>query len=533
LARQPVTPVLAGTGGGIIPPQSQVKPDYKLVLDVSGGLNTSRPPDQVDDRDSPDMENLVYVNKVLCVDFGFKPWGSPVTGIPQGVYEWVQPQSQTRFFVLVTTRGAYQWTSGNWAAIVGSPVYTSDGSIPISWAEDPSKGWLLWTNGFDAPQYWDGGSNIGAIPGVTGVLSTARYIARFHGVTVLANTTEGGVRYIYRIRRSATNDSTNWTTLDAGWDDLVDTGDAITDIVPVNPYLVIIRLRTVVRVTYYGVGLQVFWYDYGLNTTGSIAAKASTATKTSAIFLAESGIFQYDGNYATTDIGEKVYQTLLTYTGEINTAATLPVFLQYNSMFDETWVFYADQYVNFPNRVMRYNHTTGAWFKRKWMGGLTLSGAGYFRQGNGVPWTQLSGSRWIDRHRTWSARANCLLFRQILLCGTNGQVYLYDFNTTVTDNGLPISWWFVSKDYPIPTEWRTVDGVVVYGKGILGLIEVSLDFGVTWHQLASNIVLGPTWARRDADCSLTCEFLRVRLSGNDPSFKLSWFAFKTLSASER
>jgi len=32
---------------------------------------------------------------------------------------------------------------------------------------------------------------------------------------------------------------------------------------------------------------------------------------------------------------------------------------------------------------------------------------------------------------------------------------------------------------------------------------------------------------------LTCNFVRIRFSGVDPSFKLSWFAFKTMYASEQ
>ena len=125
------------------------------------------------------------------------------------------------------------------------------------------------------------------------------------------------------------------------------------------------------------------------------------------------------------------------------------------------------------------------------------------------------------------------LFRQILLCGTDGQVYVYDFNTTVSDNGLPIPWFFVTKDYPLPQEWRALDGIALYGKGIIDSVEASVDYGVTWHQLGYSIVLGPTWSQQDVDCSLTCAFVRIRFSGKDPSFKLSWFAFKTLSASER
>lgn len=607
MARQPTVPILAGQGSGIVPPQAQIKPDTKLILDLSGGLNTSRPPDQVEDRDSPDLMNLVYMNKVLCVDFGFRPIGSPVLGIPMQPIEWISPLALDRWSLLVTSQTVYSFnqvsqdwvplpssrermavrqaaldddrrplvildqrpgpgvhaialSDGGWIAgrfeeteggyrfsaavpegraiergaeVYAAPTFTSDGTVQISWATDPSHAWLLFTNGFDLPQRFDG-ATCQPIPGISAVLQAARHISRFHGVTVVAYTTEAGTPYIYRVRRSATNDPTNWTSLDAGFDDLVDTGDPITDVLSVNPYLVFMRTESIVRATYYGIGTQVFWYDYGLTTTGSIDNQASVNTKTSSIFVSEAGIFQYDGNYGLTDVGEKVYTTLLTYTGELNQAANLPTFLLYVPMLDETWIFYADFTEDWPNKVLRLNHATGAWFKRRWANPCCFAGAGLFSQPTAVRWIDLGNTRWIDRHRPWHARALQPLFHQIMLCGAEDhQTYLYDWNTTTSDNGLPIRWYYVSKDYPLPDEWRTLDGIIFYGKGIITLVEISTNYGVTWQQLAQNVVLGPTWARGDADCSLTCEFVRIRFSGNDPSFKLSWFAFRTMSASER
>src|SRR4029077_4955182 len=140
----------------------------------------------------------------------------------------------------------------------------------------------------------------------------------------------------------------------------------------------------------------------------------------------------------------------------------------------------------------------------------------------------LVGTRWIDRHKPWNARSSLQNYHGILLCGQSPpQVFLYDFNRTTTDDGFPIPWRFVSKDYPIPANWTTLDGLTFYGKGIVNLVEISIDYGVTWRELAKNVLLGPTWKRADAFCSLTCEFIRLRFSGDDPSFKLSWFAFNT------
>lgn len=560
------------------------------------------------------MLNLVYMNKVLCVDFGLRTLGSKVFGTPMQPIEFVQPSTGSKFELLVTTRTLYmydaaitdwvpvpsnttsnalvnglqtgpfgatvsipftgtaQWTTGqlvgiqmnngvylvgnaggttspvtisnaiayggatiaNGATIFPLPTFTSDASLPVDYCFDPHAGWALFTNGFDLPQYFDG-NVCKPITNISGVLSTCRQIKRYHGVTVVGYTTESGQTYPFRIRRSATNDSTNWTTLDSGFDDLVDTGDGITDILLINPYLAIIREQSVVRASYYGVGAQVFWYDYGLSSTGALSGQAAVATKLASVIVTEPGIYEYRGDYGITDIGDKIFNTLLSYSGELHTDITQNMFLLYVPILDETWIFYADQTMSWPAKVFRYNHKTGTWFKRQFDSSLSFAGAGLFSLwGTAVRWVDLGTTRWIDRHRPWNARANQPKYHQLLLCGaTDNQVYLYDWNTSTQDNGKPIVWYFVSKDYPIPDEWKTLDGLVFYGKGIVDLVEISTDGGVSYHQLGQNISMGTTWARANVDCSLTCDFVRVRFSGKDPSFKLSWFAFKTMHASER
>jgi len=626
--RKASVPTLAGVGAGIVPPQSVIRPDYKIVLDIDGGLNTNRPPDQLDDSESQDMQNLVYVNKVLCVDFGVKLLGSRVYGIPQQPIEFIQPATGAKFELVVTTRTLYSydsavgtngdwvpipsnatspatvngnqtlptsgttvsipftgsatWTTGqlvgiqmnnglylvgvtggttspvsitsaiwpggttiaNGASIYPLPTFTSDGSLPISWCFSPPQGWVIFCNGFDLPQAFDG-DVCKPVTNVSGVVSTARYCARYHGITILGYTTESGVVYPYRIRRSATNDPTNWTTLDAGNDDLVDSGDAITGIINVNPYLAICREDSIVRASYYGLGLQVLWYDYGLSNTGTLSNAAVSATRTAALLVCEPGVFIYNGDYGLTDIGDKIFNSFLSYSGELNCKITYNMFHLYVPILDETWIFYADQTMTWPGKVMRYRHKNNAWFKRVWTSPLNFSGAGLFSLWNtALRWVDLGSTRWIDRHRPWNARANQPLYHQLLLCNPDtatyafptGFLYLYDWNTTVSDNGTPISWYFTSKDYPLPDQWKTLDGIVFYGKGIVDIVEISTDGGQTYHQLNAEIGqinLGTFWSRFSLDCSLTCNFVRIRFSGVDPSFKLSWFAFKTMYASEQ
>jgi hypothetical protein len=596
-------------GGSASLPQ-MITPDQKIVTDLSGGVNTSKPPDQIGDTESPDMVNLVYVNKVLCVDFGYRAMGSPVLGWP------MQPITFVDVFgiehtILVTTQMVYLWMEGitdwvpipapmvsfarvsgdvvgdgtaptinftggaGWAAFdyVGIPAadgrwyvsqstgdttpvtfsdalpvgmtlpdnavmyklpfFTSDGSKPVSWVYDPQRSTVLFCNGFDPVQDCDT-AQCGPLAGLDLIpVETAGYIARFHGITVLGNVTEGGSPFPYRIRRSATGDSTNWTTLNSGFDDLIDTNDAISGLVIVNPNMIVLRRASIMRASYYGVGLQVFWYDYALDSTGTIGAQGFDETKTASVIVSESGIYLYSGDYGLRNIGENIFDTLLSYSGELNPKSQDLLFCMYVPILDETWIFYPDMRSDFSNMIWRYSHRRNAWFKRKFGNFTHWLGAGFFKPQVSNRWLDLVGTRWIDRHKPWNARSSLQNYHGILLCGQSPpQVFLYDFNRTTTDDGFPIPWRFVSKDYPIPANWTTIDSLTFYGKGIVNLVEISIDYGVTWRELARDVLLGPTWKRADAFCVVTCEFIRLRFSGDDPSFKLSWFAFNTMTASE-
>ena len=587
-----------------------IRPAYKVVKDLAGGLNVSRPPDQIEDNESPDMLNLVYAMRVLSVDTGFNLFGGKVLGQPQRVVQWTL-SSGTTFYVLLTTKtlyiydsdisdwvpvptnvtanptvtteitgtgaattsvvftGSATWTSGQLISVrredggyllgvaggTSSPVvisasllvgeklasgteisptatFTATGKLPTSYAVDPTQGWLMFVNGSDPPQAFNG-STCFVLPGTAAVpIDTASYITRYHSVTVLLSTVESGVAYNYRVRRSATGNSGVWDSLNAGFDDLADTDDAIQGVFTVNPYLVIPRRKSVIRASYYGVGYQVFYYDYGLSNAGVIGAQAWTPTKRDSLLISDSGIYQYVGDYNLTDVGDKVFNYVLNYTGELNPLGEDLLFGIYIPNIDESWFIYPAASSDYPNKILRYSHKGGGWFPRLLDSKLAFLGAGTYIGGTSRTWNDLIGS-WAVQSWSWNWRGLIQSYASLLFCGAlDNQVYIYKFFDSPTDNGAVIPWYFTTKDFVMPEDWETLDGLVFYGQGVIGKVELSLDFGVTYKVFGTNIVLGTTWSRQELDFSLTTDFVRVRFSGTDPAFKLSWFALKHMFASE-
>lgn len=586
-----------------------IRPSYKIVRDLRGGLNTSKPPDQIADNESPDCLNVTYLNKALAVDFGLTRLGSALVGIPLQPIEWTSSTGAS-YELVVTSRTLYAYNStvADWlpiptnttanpsvnGAVVGAgvnpaivftgtatwiasqligalmdngryligiasgttspvtiatvlpvgrtiltahdllplPTFTSDGSLPISFIADPIRGELQFVNGFDLPQTFDGSicvplGGVGAIS-----LTTARFIARFNYVTVLAATTEGGIFRTYRVRRSATADSTNWSTLNAGFDDLSDSDDDITALFPLNPRLVIARRSSLMLASYYGSGQQVFWYDYGVSGVGCFGLNAGIATKMASMVIDHSGIYYYQGSNTLSDMGDKIFNSFLSFSGDLKPGTEDTVVAFYVELLDEVWIIYQPTSATAANTLLRYSYKTGSWFKRVFATPLAFKGAGSFTFPTARRWLDLGAIRWIDQQQTWNARTSQANFRSVLLCGaTDNFVYLYNFSAT-SDNGAAINWYYNTKDYAIPEDWTTVDGLVFYGQGTIDLVEISMDGGIIFRTVGTNIQMGTTWRRKEIDMSLTCDFIRIRISGTNPSFRLSWFALKTMKTSE-
>lgn len=420
----------------------------------------------------------------------------------------------------------------NGATVFPLPTFTSTGLLPTSYAIDPVQNWLMFVNSFNPPQRFNGVDCIRLPDTLAAGIDTASYITRFHNVTVMARTVEGGTARRYRVRRSAVGNSGNWTTLGAGFDDLSDNGDDIHGMFEINPFLIFVRDRSIIRAAYYGVGDQVFYYDKGLSNVGAIGKQGWTQTRKDSLIISEAGVFRYLGDNTLTDVGDNIFNYLLNTTGDLNPSRLDTAFVIYLPTIDETWLFYPSGAALWPNKVLRYNHQSGGWFPRLFGAGLSFLGWGEVTEGLALPWSSLTGT-WQQIGSPWNARSTQPGFATILLCGaTDNQVYKYDFSLTRTDNGAVIPWYFTSKDFVIPSGWETLDSVTFYGSGIIDLVEISTDHGATFQTMGTNVNMGPSWGRASIDRQYTTNFVRLRLSGTDPSFKLSWFALATMSASE-
>jgi hypothetical protein len=150
-----------------------------------------------------------------------------------------------------------------------------------------------------------------------------------------------------------------------------------------------------------------------------------------------------------------------------------------------------------------------------------------------LEWNQIVGS-WASRNGvTWDQSATGGNFPLIMMASPTDRVtYIYDYATQL-DNNNTITWYYISKDYPVLNEKLILDGINVYGSGNF-TVAVSTDSGYSWQTVGNFTAASRpgTLVKRLLDYTLTSQFFRFRFSGTDPTFSLTDIAVRYMDASE-
>jgi hypothetical protein len=402
------------------------------------------------------------------------------------------------------------------------------GSYPISYTLDPTTDSLIWTNGVDPVQSFSQGI-LAPLAGMVGVVDTCRVLLRFYGYTLAINTTEQGNVYPYRVRRSTGVSSQDWTSPGSGFDDLIDTPDAITSALLLDGQAVLGRENSVMTGSYWGTALQTFYWQYSLNNMGYFGLRAAIAARGASVFVAHSGIYGFATGFTVTDIGNAIFNYMLGPFGDLNPNATNAIFTLFVSELNEFWVFYPSGSNTQCNKLLRYSFTQQSWFVREFP--FTFSSGGFAYSVGLQTWEQVH-TTWATTPGTWSSRVTLGNFPFILLTDTmTNRVYAYNY-TAQDDDGTQIEWYYVTKDFPTIDQLLMLDGFVGFGKSASPvLVEVSNDQGISWTT-AGIFNFGPSYSRQVVDYQLTNGLFRFRLSGVGSSTAISQLAIRYLPASE-
>lgn len=419
----------------------------------------------------------------------------------------------------ITTKDAVpiSRTANNGAAVIRPPVFNGSTvfqPVEVSW---PLLSSLIFTNGVDPIQIWNG-AVCTPLPGWNNI--TARVLIAFHGFLIAFDTTEGGVRFPQRSRWSDQgNPETTGGTL-GGFVDLADTEDFILGAITLGPWLIIYRQTSVMRRSFIGDPLQLFFDEYMLQGLGVWSQNAIADTGSTHVFAGPAGIFRYSGGYDVEDVGEAVFDQVFGPQGIANNSALNLSVLFYVEELDEVWMLLATgANTSSLDTMFRFDQGNNAWWVRKFAN--PVLGFGFIEALAGRSWQQATGT-WLQDSTTWISHSKTPSAPLLVLCDpTNNLTLLYDFSST-TDAGTAINWSMTTKDFEAQEKKVRFDGIYAKGIGNNVLVEVSFDRGFS-YQVLGILNFGNHFTQQQLNSQFVVDTFRFRLSGNDPLFQLDWF----------
>lgn len=381
----------------------------------------------------------------------------------------------------------------------------------------PGNDWVIFSNGIDAILYYYQGV-VKLLPGLP-ANTTCGTIAVFHQLVLIGNTTENGTHFPHRVRQSDAGDPTEWTTGIAATYDLLDTDDTILRLLALGPWLITYREKTVMRASYVGVLNEILFWEYMVQLEGAQSQGAVCDVGGEHVFVGINGVYSYKGGYELEQIGEQIFTTFLSATGDFNAAAKLTLFIIHVPALDEVWIFYPAGTAVVPNKMLRVQLENQAWSVREFA--KSFYGAALTLPQSFSSWTSAKGV-WSDPAwmRPWSSRTFVQNIPSVLLCPTveGGLLNLYDY-AAETDYGTAIPWTLTTREFGDGSNYTRWENVSFVGVGDGVLLERSQDEGATFTAVAT-LNFGGDASSQQTYIDKVSTRLQLRLSGSDYDFQL-------------
>lgn len=414
------------------------------------------------------------------------------------------------------------------AAVVEATAFSGDLDILISLAVYAPNDWLVFTNGVDKPQRYDG-STCEDVPNLPSSGNTiCRAVGVFNEYLLLMRTTEGGTAYPQRVRWCDTADPTNWTTGNAGYQDLVDSEDFIVTGAGLGPYYIIYKERSIQRMELVGTDELLFNFTPTVAGEGALSADSVVDLGDYHIFIGNANIYEYRAGFSYKALGDRIYDKVFGSRGELNSSYRQRVFAVYVEELDEVWFFYPSGSAEVPNYLLRYRQENGSWWPRQFADDMV--GYGFYQRTSAKTWQELSGT-WTEQVWQWNSTLVLANSPTTLLCGNSPkQVYEYDYSRS-SDNGTDLPFRLETKDFRHPHYKMRLNMVETLVRGDSLDIEYSTDKGSSWSSL-KTVTPGASLTRVRAWKQLIADHIRFRISGTGGGAAIGWFGFEFTLESE-
>lgn len=378
----------------------------------------------------------------------------------------------------------------------------------------PSHNWFVFTNGVDTVKRYDGADCID-LPGLSNTTCTA--VALYNAALFLLGTTEAGNYRGYRVRRSNQADPTDWTTGTAGFDDLLDQEDPIQTGVPLGPYLIVYRDRSVVRCEFVGAGGLNYRFDTMVRGEGALSPSAVVDINEFHLLIGHSNIYKYRGSFELEPIGDPIYYRVFSSSGYLNPARQRRCFAFYVEELDEAWFIIPSTDADNPYRMERMIVPDGVWYSRSFA--HKISGFGFYLRTSSTFWSDLIGD-WSAQEWDWGTRITLKASPTVHLCSAEtSEIFEYDFSAG-TDGGTDIQYSIETKELITPNMEGRFDHLDIGISSTGAAVHYSTNGGISWSLLGT--VNLPQYGRARLYSQFPFNRVRFRISGVDRGFSLGW-----------
>lgn len=410
-------------------------------------------------------------------------------------------------------------TAQNGAAVVEAAALSGDLDIPPAarmWIPGDK---LIVSNGKDNVKSFDGTELVDLSNLPSSGNCQARVLEVYENYLILMFTIEGGTDYPQRVRWCDTGDITNWSTGNAGYEELRDSEDFIVGCERLGPYPIIYRERSIYRMSYRGTTDTLFEFDGMVLGEGAASLYSIADFGDFHIVFGNSNMYEYNGGFDLKPVGDKIFDKIFAHDGTLNSGYIARVFAIYVEELGKAWFFIPAGSDTVPSLMVEYDPSNRSWSLRETY--HKLLGYGFYQRSTDKKWNELIGS-WAEQTWRWNARRLLANSPTTLVCGYNPkQVYEVDY-TTPQDDGNAISWYIETKDYTGPAGFYRFDLFEFEAAGSSVDVYYSKDNGDSWTLLKS-ITLSADMIRYTIKKQFVAEQARFKFDGSGGGFILKWY----------
>lgn len=286
---------------------------------LNGGLNSTAGPLALQNNESSDLQNIDF-NKFgsILKRNGYLNLNTVATTgtslTSDGLYWFEYDSTGTNIRYAIKCSGGRIHSmpgslNGTWTNITGDAMTAGSHCSFEAWLNT-----VYITNGVDVPRQWDGITGTTTNMTVPTGLTTAKYVKQFNNYLFLANVTVSSSTYPTRVYYSNINVNNTWTSTD--WLSVsINDGQEITGLEVLSDRLVVFKTRSIYNIYFTGDSDIPFILPGGgksNSSVGCVAPGSIQSVMNGLVFLAQDGLYYYDGN-SSEKISDRITTTLQSY----------------------------------------------------------------------------------------------------------------------------------------------------------------------------------------------------------------------------